>query len=347
MAGLNLNYKPQIFADTSKMTREEWLQTRRNGIGGSEAAIIMGVSPFATRRDLYYDKIGKIPVKIDPEEENWVAKAVGNRLEELVAMIFAKKTGFEVYPDKYMYQHPLYPFMKADLDFLIELPDGSIAILECKTCNYNSQFKWKDGKVPINYEWQCRHYMAVKNINTVYIACLYGNNEGEFFIRKIERDLDLEEQLIEAEVNFWVNHVLAGVEPPYEEAPDQVLESIRSYVGTPDKSMPELALDCGMKDKLERYLELAEKKAKLEAEKKEIETEQKALSIPIVEKMGQGCKAVLQDGGDVFRVTYNPTYRKSVKKDDLVKLENLYPEAYADVVTESVSRSFRVKKEAA
>ena len=125
MTGLVLNYKPQVFADTSEMSHDEWLKTRRFGIGGSEASIVMGVSPFATKRDLYYDKIGTKPVQVEPEEENWVAKAVGNRLEELVAMIFSKKTGLNVYPDKRMYQHPLFPFMKADLDFIIEFEDGT------------------------------------------------------------------------------------------------------------------------------------------------------------------------------------------------------------------------------
>ena len=78
-----------------------------------------------------------------------------------------------------------------------------------------------------------------------------------------------------------------------------------------------------------------------------IDEEQKKLSIPIVEQLGTGCKAVLIDGTDRYQITYNPTYRKSVKKEDLSKLENLYPDAYADVVTENVTRTFRIKKEAA
>lgn len=347
MAGLNLNYQAEVFKDTSQMSREEWLNTRKFGIGGSEAAIVMGVSPYATKRDLFYDKTGKKLVQSDPEEENWVAKAVGTRLEEVVAMIFSQKTGFSVYPDKHMYQHPLFPFMKADLDFIIEFEDGTQAILECKTCNYNSQFKWKDGKVPVNYEWQCRHYMAVKNLDTAYVACLYGNNESEFFIRKLERDLDMEQDLIEAEQDFWENYVEKGVLPPYEEAPDLVLDSIRKFVGEPDKKIPEITLDDKNKEGIKRYLVLAERKAELEAEKKQIEKEQKTLSIPIVESMGTGCRAVLLDGTDRYQVTYNPTYRKAVKKEDLLKLEYLYPDAYADVVTESVSRTFRIKKEAA
>mgnify|MGYP002512098162 CR=1 FL=1 len=37
---------------------EDWLSYRRLGIGGSDVAAIMGISPFATIRDLYNDKFG-------------------------------------------------------------------------------------------------------------------------------------------------------------------------------------------------------------------------------------------------------------------------------------------------
>lgn len=99
-----LNYQPEVLVDTADLSREDWLDYRRLGIGGSDAAAIMGLSPFSTIRDLYFDKIGVTPV-IEEEEENWVAKEVGHRLEDLVAMIFAKKTGLEVFPVRKMFRH--------------------------------------------------------------------------------------------------------------------------------------------------------------------------------------------------------------------------------------------------
>ena len=81
-----LNYQPEVLVDTADLSREDWLDYRRLGIGGSDAAAIMGLSPFSTIRDLYFDKIGVTPV-IEEEEENWVAKEVGHRLEDLVAGI--------------------------------------------------------------------------------------------------------------------------------------------------------------------------------------------------------------------------------------------------------------------
>lgn len=51
------DYIPLVLVDTEKLPREEWLEWRRKGIGGSDAATIIGVSPFSTARDLYYDMI--------------------------------------------------------------------------------------------------------------------------------------------------------------------------------------------------------------------------------------------------------------------------------------------------
>lgn len=172
-----LEYQPLVLVETENLSRDEWLAYRRRGIGGSDAAAVLGISPFRTGRDLYFDKRG---IAVPDDEENWVAKEVGNLLEDLVARIFSKKTGLQVFKRPYMFQHPHYPWMLADLDYLVELPDGTFAILECKTTNYNARDKWwSDGveTVPVYYEAQGRHYMAVVNLSRVYFCCLYGNNE--------------------------------------------------------------------------------------------------------------------------------------------------------------------------
>ena len=227
---LNLNYKPEAVVDISGLSREEWLDYRKKGIGGSDAAAIMGVSPFATKRDLFYDKTGIRPA-FQENEDNWVAKEVGHRLEDLVAEIFSQKTGLKIFPVRTMFRHPLYPFMLADVDFFIEFADGTYGILECKTTNYNCQEKWANNTIPVNYEYQVRHYMSVMNIDKAYIACLYGNNAEEFFIRPLERDLETEEDLIAEEKYFWEEKVLKKVEPDYVEKADLVIASIKKHYG--------------------------------------------------------------------------------------------------------------------
>lgn len=337
----------QVIVSTEGLSHQDWLGYRRGGIGGSDAAAIMGASPFATARDLYYDKKNLKPVNPYGEEENWVAKKVGHLLEELVAEIFSKKTGLEVYPIHKMFQHPHYPFMIADVDYFIAFPDGRTGILECKTTNYNCQDKWADDSIPPNYEYQTRHYMAVMDIDVAYIACLYGNNENEFIIRKIERNMDEENEMIREEQFFWDEYVIKGALPPYTEKPDLVLKSLQEHIGAANSKLPKIVLSKTHAKKLEKYSSLAERKKELDAEKRRIETEQKQLSVPIIEELGKCCSGILEVSGDKYVVTYNPTNRTGIKKDQLTKLETLHPDIYDEFVETSESRTFRVKKTAA
>lgn len=88
-------YEPMVLVDTADLPEDEWLEWRRRGIGGSDAAAILGVSPFATARDLYYDKL-KV-VSYEDSESNWVAKKVGHfpvgQKKMLITAILKKTTG--------------------------------------------------------------------------------------------------------------------------------------------------------------------------------------------------------------------------------------------------------------
>ena len=158
-----------------------------------------------------------------------------------------------------MFRHPAHDFMIADIDYFLELSNGQTAILEIKTTNYNNKDKWRDGKkeiIPINYELQGRHYMAVMNINRVYFCCLYGNNEDEVIIRHIERDLEYESEMIALEEDFWVNHVQAKKPPPYTETGELILESVKRHVGNADPKAPEILLVGNHETNIARFLEL-------------------------------------------------------------------------------------------
>lgn len=56
LGGIGMNnkaeYTPEKVVDISNLSREDWLEYRKKGIGGSDVAAIMGISPFATIRDL-------------------------------------------------------------------------------------------------------------------------------------------------------------------------------------------------------------------------------------------------------------------------------------------------------
>lgn len=105
----------------------------------------------------------------------------------------------------------------------------------------------------------------------LFVACLYGNNENEFVYRTIDRDLDFEADMIEQEKYFWYDYVQAGVEPPYTEAGELVLNSIRKYKGTADKSASTVVLDPTLAVSIQKYLDLREIKLTHEREVKKLD----------------------------------------------------------------------------
>lgn len=202
-------------------------------------------------------------------------------------------------------------------------------------------------KIFSRYQEAVKGIVGLMDIDIQYIACLYGNNENEFVYRCLERDRMEEEELIDQEKYFWEEYVEKKIEPPYSGKPDLILASIRKYNGYADKSIPEISISSLESRSLEKYLKLSEEKSQLEKRKKKIEAEQRALSVPFVELLGQGCKAVIEDGSFRYRITYNPTIRTQIGKENMEKLKNQHPDIYEEYTSTTESRIFRIKKEVA
>ena len=331
-------YTPIEVVKTVGMPEEEWHEWRRRGIGGSDVAAIFGCSPFCTKRDLYFTKIGTKPVI--EEEENWLAKEYGHALEELVARMFSRVTGLTVIQPEYLYAHPKYRFMQANVDRFVILPDGSTAILECKTCNAEAKFKWDNDGVPYNYELQVRHYMAVMNIDVAYIACLWGNNESCFCYRKIVRDRAFEEDLILIEEEFWNDNVLANTEPPLKEDYDRSLKTIRHYYKPNDKSVPLTETDRII---ISDYLALQEEMREYDHKAKELKERMENMLVPVLDRLDGAILGECEYDGLVYSVSLKPVSRTSVPTDKLPWLLEHHEDIYNEIVTTSESRRLTVK----
>jgi len=338
----DMTYQPLMLVDTAQLARPEWLEYRRKGLGGSDAAAVLGISPFRTARDLYYDKLGIVTAD---DQANWVQMEVGNLLEPLVARIFAKKTRLKIYQRKCMFQHPYYPWMLADLDYLVDLPDGTTAILEIKTTNYNAKDKWwYNGEeiVPPYYESQGRHYMAVMNLDRVYFCCLYGNNEDEAIIRRIDRDMAYETELIALEQDFWENNVLPKLPPPYfEDDGELILESLRRARGPADTDAPPVTFTGTQSANVARFLELQAEKRAYDAKANIVKAEMDRMKALIVADLGTSSSAISEDG---CAITWKASRTPGIFKESLERLKAMHPDIYAEYVTFSERWNFSVKQ---
>lgn len=184
--------------------REEWKALRKQYIGGSDAAGVVGMNPFASAFSLWAEKVGKVP-----EFEGNLATEVGTFLEEFVAKKFERETGKTVRRCNLSFVNDAYPWAIANVDRLVV---GEDAGLEIKTTSELNMKKFKNGEYPGNYYCQCVHYLAVTGKARWYLAVLIGNRE--FLTFTIERDEDEIKALMDAEKDFWCNYVLARKTPP-------------------------------------------------------------------------------------------------------------------------------------
>lgn len=245
-------------ANVKELTHEQWLMLRKKGITGTDAGAIVGMNPYVSAMDVFNDKRSEDIELLDNE-----AMRQGRELEEYVAQRFMEETGKKVRRANFLYQNDRHPWMLADFDRLIV---GEEAGLECKTVSPYSQDKWKDGKIPLHYQMQVQHYLAVSGYKCWYIAALIFGRE--FIVRRINRDEELIQNLITIEERFWKEHVLSGImpEPDGSSVYSETIASMYAQ-SKEDKTIQLIGLD----SELNRRKELEELITKLDREKDEID----------------------------------------------------------------------------
>ncbi|KMY26847.1 YqaJ viral recombinase family protein [Aeromonas caviae] len=184
-------------ASTTALTREQWLDIRQLGIGSSDAAVAVGLSPYKCPLTLWLEKTArKAPEDISQKE----AVLWGVELEPVLAQVYTKRTGYKVRRVNAVLQHPEHTFMLANLDReVVGHPDGP-GILEIKTASYHSAPQWEEG-VPVAYQCQVLHQLAVTGHAWAEVAVLIGGQD--FRIYRIERDEEKIGDLIRREAHFW------------------------------------------------------------------------------------------------------------------------------------------------
>lgn len=203
-------------------SREEWLEHRLNGIGGSEISAIIGCNPYMTNVDLWKYKTGQLEHE-DISDKSYVK--YGTNAEPLLRELFKLDyPEYEVfYEENNSFKNDKYPFALASLDgWLVERETGRKGVWECKTTNILQSMqkeKW-NGRIPDNYYCQVLMYMAVIEADfAVLKAQLKTEFNGEVYCQtkhyKIERS-DVEqdiEYIMQKGAEFW-EYVKTRKQPP-------------------------------------------------------------------------------------------------------------------------------------
>lgn len=200
-------------------SREEWLAGRTNGIGASEAAAAIGMSPYETQYELWERKTGQRESK---DLSGNAAVEYGNRMEPAMrAMFQAEHPELELayYQYDILFQWDR-PWMTATLDGELTSDGGKCGILEIKTAQVGKAVQWERWKnaVPQNYFIQVLHQLIVTGWDYVYLYAklvkLDGDSELRTYFFSAEQHKEEMEWLLSQEKKFWEEYVLQRKAPP-------------------------------------------------------------------------------------------------------------------------------------
>lgn len=230
------------------ITREDFLARRSTGIGGSDIAALLGLSPYKTPLQLWAEKTGR--GSDEPSAEALERMHWGTVLEDVVARHYAEIRGVRVQRINQQLAHPDCEIALANIDRAV-IEEGKRArwddatghvlgarnVLECKTAHamaYKSAEWGEPGteEVPQAYWTQCQWYLGITGLPFADLAVLFGGQRFVTYTIPFERDL-FHDMLAEAS-GWWERHVVADV-PPHPSTEDDARRLWRSHVAGREK----------------------------------------------------------------------------------------------------------------
>lgn len=208
--------------------RAEWLEYRKDGIGSSEVATILGLNPWETQYQLWRRKKG-----LDaPKDETFAMKA-GRYLEDAVSQFWADETGRTVIKSSagaWLYKNTEKGFLQASPDRTFWIPgmpknNDNKGILECKT----TQMSIDADDLPKHWFCQVQYQLGVAELQQGSLAWLCSGRE--FGYKDIAFVPDFYGWMIEEIERFWVDNIIGNVEPAATNVQDVLLKYNRHTDG--------------------------------------------------------------------------------------------------------------------
>ena len=244
------------------MNREEWLKARMSGIGGSEMAAILGVSPWEGPADVWARKKG-----LTAEKPDNLRFKIGRKFEGPIAELYAEQEGVKLLKVDGLYHHkdPSIPLVGTPDRLIVGQERG----LEVKTADPAVAHTWGEpgtDEIPLYYTTQVACYMALLGYNDWDVAVLFGTSD--FRIYRLHRDLELENMILERAKEFWQTYIVGDKEPP----PDSS-KSYGEYLGKkyPRNVMPMLVADTLQTGYVEKLIDVRGRLKILEEDERYLE----------------------------------------------------------------------------
>lgn len=269
---------------TNTLSREEWLQVRKKGLGSSDAAAAVGLNPYQSQLELWLVKTGRdgnLP-KDDPNDESspmyW-----GTLLEPIVAAHYTKRTGLKVRRVNSVLQHPEHNWLLANIDREV-LGSSEVSILECKTAGLHGSKLWRDG-VPEYVQLQVQHQLAVTGKAAADVAVLLGGQELQ--VHRVVRDDKLIARLLELEARFWA--YVESDTPPPADGSDSAAQALQALYPYDSGATLDLRADTKLSTTFSDWLAV-------KARREELETQEAQYKTTLQQAMGEATRAEFEGG---------------------------------------------------
>lgn len=277
--------------------RATWLAKRSLGIGASDAAAVLGVSPWHSPLSLFYTKRGEAP----ENQGQAFARRLGLELEDPIARLWSGETNRQfVRPAPgcfWLDQHATRPYMLASIDGLCaHTPTDSDLddVLEIKTAAISKAAIWQD-EPPIDYIVQVQHQLAVTGAKFATIAALIGGVQLRY--ADIERDDEFIAMLEAACEEFWRRVELN--DPPPPDGSDATREFLKKLYPTAKPASVELPPEA---------VEWDQERERVKAEIKTLQAVEQECENQIKAAIGENAQGTLRNG---IVYTLKETHRAS------------------------------------
>lgn len=312
------------------MNRDQWLKDRKNYLGGSDIAALLGLSPYNIALDVFFDKTSDVV-----EDRGNKFTDFGIRAEPLIAEWYSRVKGVSLEIHDTPIYHKEHPFLAANIDRWV---NNKEYILECKSASKYKRKEWGEegtDQIPDHYLCQVAWYALICNVDKVDIAVYFRDfdsdeidvNDDNSAIYTYHKNPEFEKKLVEIAHDFWINNVLTEIPPTYD--------GTKKYISSmyPSSNGKGKTVNADIKRKIESLKSLKEDGKKLE------ETIDK-LKLDIKEYM-QDYDILVNEDGEVMASWKNTSPRSYF---DLNKLKEECQDIYLKYTNEAKqSRIFLIK----
>jgi len=265
----------------SHSDQRAWLNARCYGIGASEIASVLGISPFKSALELWHEKVsGEREDLSDREPIQW-----GHLLEPVIIQEFARRTGRSVLHGGELLRSTEHTWAIATLDAWTWDPQGDEKQpwpLEVKAVGARQEQAWEDG-APEYYVAQVQQQMLVTGCHRATIAALIGGQRMVW--EDIERDPEWVNRIVYNGERFWQR--VLGQDPPPPDGSFSARRALLAMYQSDDGS--DVMLSAQMADHTDAIEEAKRQKDMAERVIAALENELRAA-------LGPATRGILSDG---------------------------------------------------